>query len=396
VTNRITQNTDAISDNIRTLREQATQQAKMAYYKKIVDSFAAAYEAQYAAEQELFALQQQELQLKEELAMAEAILQAANIRGDANLAAKTERVNELNAALLDNRKNQTSLSEEVERASAVLAEEEARLDAATKGLESYGEAGGEAVESVLSLTEAQAALSEAYATAKDAARKSIDSQIGLFDELVGKSDWSAEKIIENWANQERAFTNYEDNLKKAVELGLDEALIEQLSDGSQQSMQILDAMVNDVDISVDEINAAFRDRMTAKESLVSTMGEIRGIVEGTFDDLAEAAAASGRDIIDGAILGINSNKKRFTAALAGMAKEAQNDGWNQAWMRHSPSRWMMAASDDIVDGGVLQIQRRAPDMAKAMADLAGAGQAAYQDQLDTVAEYPSLMGGVPG
>ena len=395
VTNRITQNTDAISDNIRTLREQATQQAKMAYYKKVVDSFAAAYEAQYAAEQELFALQQQELQLKEELAMAEAILQAANIRGDANLAAKTERVNELNAALLDNRKNQTSLSEEVERASAVLAGEEARLDSATKGLESYGEAGGDAAESVLSLTEAQAALSKAYETAKNAARESIDSQIGLFDELADKNEWSAEKIIENWQKQQKAFSNYEDNLKKAVELGLDETLIAQLSDGSQQSMMILDAMVNDTGISIDEINAEFGRLSESKDSLANTMGGMSDIVADAMDDMEEAAKSGSKDIVLGAVQGIKAEKWRFSQAVVGMADEAK-DEYNQAWMRHSPSRWMMAASDDIVDGGVLQIERRAPDMAKAMADLAGAGQAAYQDQLDTVAEYPSLMAGVPG
>ena len=396
VTHRINQNSDAILDNIKTLREQAVQQAKMAYYKSIVDSFAKAYEAQFAAEQKLLELQQQELQLKEDLAMAEDIRTAANIRGDASLSARTERVNELNAALLENSKAQTAMSAELDRTAQILASEEAKLNAATAAVEGYTEAGEGAAEAATTMAEAQAALSEAYKTAKDAARESIDRQIGLFDELSDKSDWSAEKIIETWGKQRDAFLNYQDNLKKAVDLGLDEALVKQLSDGSEQSMMILDALVNGTGISVDEINAEFWRLNESKESLSTTMGEMSGIVEDALDDVAAAAEASGKNIIDGAIRGIKGNKKRLISAMADVGKGTQS-AWNHTWEMNSPSRWMRRASDDIMDGGILQIEKRSPDMARALKDAALAGQNSYlQEQLDYVAQYPSMVAGTAG
>lgn len=389
VTHRINQNSDAILDNIKTLREQAVQQAKMTYYKSIVDSFAKAYEAQFSAEQKLFELQQQELQLKEDLAMAEALQQAANIRGDASLTARTERVNELNAALLENSKAQTEMSAELERTAQILASEEAKLDAATAAVEGYTEAGELAAE-------AQETLAKTYEAAKNSARESIDSQIGLFDELADKSSMSAEEIIENWKKQEKAFTNYEDNLKKAVDMGLDEALVAQLSDGTEQSMLRLDALVNDTEISVDEINAAFRDRMTAEDSLAGHLAKMETITKQGLSQIVKYAEAAGLDIVNGASNGILNNIGKYEQALKRLASRGQR-AYEHEWSINSPSRVMMENSDYIVDGGVLQIQRRTGDLERAMSDLAKAGNHAYlQEQLDAVAQYPAMVAGAPG
>ena len=396
VTHRISQNSDAILDYIKTLREQAVQQAKMAYYKSIIDSFAKAYESQFAAEQKLFELQQQEQQLKEDLAMAEALQQAANIRGDASLSARTDRVIELNNALLENSKAQANVSEELERTAPILASEEAKLDAATAG---YAELAG-ATEGATSATDGlSTAVSEsakAYQDLKAEAKKSIDSQIGLFDELADESKWSAEKIIENWGKQQKAFANYEDNLKKAVDMGLDEALVAQLSDGSEQSMLILDALVNDAEISVDEINAAFRDRMTAEDSLTGHLAAMEQTTSEYFNRMVKYAEASGVDIAAGAANGILENIPQYEQALRRMASRGQK-GYNEVWMRHSPSRWMRDASDDIADGAILQIERRTADMDRAMRDFARSGQSGYlQEQLDYVAQYPAMVAGAPG
>lgn len=396
VTHRINQNSDAILDNIKTLREQAVQQAKMAYYKSIVDSFAKAYEAQFAAEQKLFELQQQELQLKEDLAMAEALQQAANIRGDANLTARTERVIELNAALLENQKAQTEMSAEIDRTAQILASEQGKLDAATAAYEDYADAGESAAEAAAAQAEAQEALAKAYEAAKSAARESIDSQIGLFEELADKNEWSAEKIIENWEKQQKAFANYESNLKKATELGLDETLVAQLSDGSQQSMMILDALVNDTEIRIDEINAAFRDRMTAEDSLAGHLAKMETITKQGLSQIVKYAEAAGLDIVNGASNGILNNIGKYEQALKRLASRGQQ-AYRHEWSINSPSRVMMENSDYIVDGGVLQIQRRTGDLERAMSDLAKAGNHAYlQEQLDAVAHYPAMVAGTPG
>ena len=396
VTHRISQNSDAILDNIKTLREQAVQQAKMAYYKSIIDSFAKAYESQFAAEQKLFELQQQEQQLKEDLAMAEALQQAANIRGDASLSARTDRVIELNNALLENRKAQTNVSEELERTSQILDSEEAKLDAATAG---YAELAG-ATEGATSATDGlSTAVSEsakAYQDLKAEAKKSIDSQIGLFDELADESKWSAEKIIENWGKQQEAFANYEDNLKKAVDMGLDEALVAQLSDGSERSMMILDEFLNGTSLTIDEINAAFGGLSEAKDSLSGTMAEMEAIANGTYADMEDAAREAGYDTVAGLAAGIRNNTRIMENAMRDMAKKAQVS-FNRTMEIQSPSRVMMRAGGYVVAGAVEGVERNARALEQAMASMARSANSAYlQEQLDYVAQYPAMVAGAPG
>ena len=119
-------------------------------------------------------------------------------------------------------------------------------------------------------------IAEAYTKAKEAARDSIDSQIGYFDEISLKSDTSAQKIVANWQKQQEAFTNYSANLQKAVNMGLDQILIQQLSNGTTESMILLDALVNDSTLSVTEINAAFAGLNQSRDI---TAGVIAGIQE---------------------------------------------------------------------------------------------------------------------
>ena len=118
-------------------------------------------------------------------------------------------------------------------------------------------------------------LQSEYDSAKSAAYNSINSQVGLFDELTVKSSSSASQIIKNWDSQRVAFDNYKANLEKAVDMGLDEALVKQLSDGSKESMAILDEFVNSTDVSVDDINTAFRKTEESKEIVAATMADVQ-------------------------------------------------------------------------------------------------------------------------
>lgn len=125
-----------------------------------------------------------------------------------------------------------------------------------------------------------------YDAAKEAAQQSLDAQIGLFDELVIQSETGAETIIANWQSQREAFAQYTENLKAAVNMGLDEALVQQLSDGSAESMSILNALVNDTDISVDDINAAFQGVSESRDAVASTMADIQTDMSVRLDELS--------------------------------------------------------------------------------------------------------------
>lgn len=391
-TGRLDQNTWAIEQNIQALREQAEHQAKMAYYKDIQDAYTQAYKDRYSAEKALTELQVQEVELSERLTAATAEYAAAE--GDARRAAY-ERMLLAQADYNINISRQAELSKSLDELNAELESQGALLDESAQGLDDMADATASATAATDEQSEAVAALGEAYTQAKADARDSIDSQIGLFDELASKNEWSAKKIIKNWEEQQKAFANYEDNLKKAVELGLDETLVAQLSDGSQQSMQILHALVNDTNISVDEINAAFGERLDAKESLTDYMGELEVVMSGAYDDMIAMSKAAGYDTVAGLAAGIRSNFYIMENAMRDMGKKAQL-AFNRTMEIQSPSRVMARAGGYVVAGVVQGVEQNSRDLEKAMSALATAGQVAYQDQLDAVAQYPSMMQGVPG
>lgn len=395
VTGRLDQNTWAIEQNIQSLKDQAVQQAKMAYYKSVIDEFTAAYEAQFAAEQRLIQLQTEELVIREQVnAASDAYAASLELGAQEQNRARAELAHWVDQQV-QNQEEQRKTTAALSEANAALAEQEGLLADAESG---YAELAG-AASSVTTATDEQsqavAALGEAYTASKNAARESIDSQIGLFDELASKNEWSAEKIIKNWEEQQEAFSNYEDNLKKATELGLDETLVAQLADGSQESMLILDELMNGTKLTIDEINAAFGGMSEARDSLSGTMAEMEAIANGTYDDMVAAANAAGYNTVAGMASGIRSNFYIMENAMRDMGKKAQI-AFNRTMEIQSPSRVMARAGGYVVAGVVQGVERNSRDLEKAMSELATAGQVAYQDQLDHVAQYPSMMQGVPG
>ena len=129
-------------------------------------------------------------------------------------------------------------------------------------------------------------LRQEYDASKESAFNSINSQVGLLDELATKSDKSAKDIVANWEKQKEALNRYSENMQRAVDMGLDEVLVQQLSDGSQQSMVILEELVNSTDVNVQEINAAFQGVQDAKDTVASTMAAIETDMSDKLSNLA--------------------------------------------------------------------------------------------------------------
>ena len=168
------------------------------------------------------------------------------------------------------------------------------------------EAEGDAAAAAEDAAAAQDELVKKYQEAKDAARESIDSQIGYFDKLSEKSDMTAQQIVENWEKQQVAFANYAENLQKAMDMGLDETLVKQFADGSQQSMLYLDQLVNGSGVTVEQINAEFLELNQIRDN-------VAGVIAGIQEDLAVIPEAVG-ETVDGMVVDAG------TRASAGMTE----------------------------------------------------------------------------
>lgn len=297
-----------------------------------------------------------------------------------------------------NHDTQEKLNYSIEAAEKTIKDYDDEIENTSETLERYIEETASAAESQDQLqTSAQQtqskidALAQEYAEAKEAARQSIDSQIGLFDQLSSESEMTTAEIVENWAKQQEAFINYADNLQKAVDMGLDEALVRQLSDGTEQSMLILNELVSSTEVSVSEINSAFWGLSAAKDNAASAMAGMSGVVATATSGMYDEAYKSGFNTMRGLQNGITDNTWRVVNSMRTAATRA-HAVYNETLEIESPSRVMEPSGEDTVGGVVVGVEKATADLEAAMTDAAEAGQMAYIDgRMRAVADYPMYL-----
>ena len=226
------------------------------------------------------------------------------------------------------------LDEEIAAGNDILLEYDATMDELTAAMDDYKNQKDGLTEAERNqkkaLAEVQAALlelKEGYEATKQSTRAILDSSIGLWSEIRKESDWTAKKVLQNWRDQMKAFDSYSANLKKAEQMGISEEIIKALSDGSQESMQILDAMVNQSEYSVGEINAAFTDLGLAKDNATEALMALDDTFRDAYEDLVAEAEKAGVEIVDGIAKAIEDNAYKVGDALAdlpAMQNEAES------------------------------------------------------------------------
>lgn len=264
----------------------------------------------------------------------------------------TDNVNEATKAIEDN-------EAEIERISTEMAKLSGTYEENAGALVTYEQA----VEKSLSSVNAQITeLCQKYDEAYEAARESIDGQIGLFDKIVVKAELSIADMQGAWESQILYLTSYTENLKKAMDFGLDRSLVEKLSDGSEESAAQLDTIISKVESLggkteaakkfVDDFNTKFREVEKAKDDFAKQVADIETDFTGTMKtledqldstidemnmeaDAAAAAKATMHGYISEIIAGGNSAvaaaadaAARVRAALqSGVATTASGGGW---------------------------------------------------------------------
>ena len=223
--------------------------------------------------------------------------------------------------------------------------------------------------------EALKALEDYAKGVHDAARKAVDSvanslnrvdyqaygkQIEKISELtqkqakekVGSDEWkklqaeidkaneslvSTNNIYKNLETQAQFLGDYLDNIRKAREMGVDSNLLAELSDGSVESAEYLDALVNDkTGKSVDEINAKYQEIQEKKAALSTELANQQLTVDQTYQSLAakakeavaaldlqgEAAANSGATV-SGIAQGISDHVSEVSGAVDSIIAELE-------------------------------------------------------------------------
>lgn len=196
------------------------------------------------------------------------------------------------------RDENAALTEDIEKGKKAYSDLSDELSSMVESMGLVIDEQGNLMKSTEAAAESVGALSTEYEAAKESARDSIEVQIGLFDKLSSESSMSASEIVANWKAQRDAINNYNDNLKKAVDMGLAPELVQQLADGSRDSMMYLEALVNSSEVSIEEINAAFEERLKADEAVSATMEEVVSSFNGKMAEIKSSAESNLSDITE--------------------------------------------------------------------------------------------------
>ena len=155
--------------------------------------------------------------------------------------------------------------------------------------------------------DASETLKSAYKEAYASARASIDGQITLFDNMGATvqrissitSD-SAQRattgFIDSLDTQIAYLETYATNMQIAAERGIDQGLLQQLSDGSEESAEILANLVNATDEQIQEMNEKWGKVSEGKDKFAESMTEYTGVIEDEKAVMVELAAQAGVDM----------------------------------------------------------------------------------------------------
>jgi len=190
-----------------------------------------------------------------------------------------------------------------------------RTEEAAEAAEDLADANTDTSVNVQPVLDKMNELATAYQEAYDEAYKSISGQMELFEEMKlaqASEDPQAavDKMISGMQSQQAYMEQYVANYKQLMTSGLKKGILEQLSDGSEESAQILADIVAGGAGKIDELNAAFDGVEEGKAAFANTVATMEtdfnnnmtaieqelGQMIASMDRSSEAAQA-GADIV---------------------------------------------------------------------------------------------------
>lgn len=287
-------------------------------------------------------------------------------------------------------------------------------------------------------------LQQEYIESYNTAYENIQGQIDLFQEMKTETDETIGGMIDNLESQAEYLNQYADNIKKAMEYGIDEGLLEKLSDGSEESAKYLQAIVNDGGKHIAELNEQlsrveegkqkFADTVATmqtdydtkmqtmvtlaeeaaaeldmyQQAYTSTTNTLQGAIDGAEDNKAkvkgkfeeitadegeavrelnqyEAAYSAAMNTMQGIIDGVN-NRWDEVVNLHEQLGAASNAAYNRGQDAHSPSKKFEKSAQYSADGVIEGIRKNEQKVADAYKKMAAESVKTYETEINRLSD----------
>lgn len=276
----------------------------------------------------------------------------------------------------------------------IMSQVKAELEGASEAAEGMGtgmesaKASAEQVNAAIGPIIAQMeALGTAYQEAYDKAYESMSGQFELFekldlmpdaaaakskeakDEIINSANEAAQGYVDALLSQQQYIEQYKTNLEAVKEMGLSDAIIAQLSDGSTESAEILTNLVNADKGYIDQINTAFAGVEEGKSEFSDTVAEmetefaaqmaaLQAELETTVSemDMSSDAAAAGAATVQAFADAASGKLAAVQSAFASVAETAK------AALNISGSLPGHAAGTDSAERGFALVGEEGPEL----------------------------------
>jgi TP901 family phage tail tape measure protein len=249
-------------------------------------------------------------------------------------------------------------------------------------------------------------LQEAYDSSYESAYNSITNQLGLFDEMQVGTSQSIDSMISGLDSQIEYMDQYAENMRQAMELGVNEGILQQLSDGSEESAAILQEIVNSGQDKIQELNEKFGQVEEGKDNFASAMAEMETQYSADLDTLiADTEAAvqdmakyddayeSAQQTCNGIIAGIDSKWSSVIAKYTALANAAVA-AYNNAMVIQSPSKRFKWSSEMTMAGIEVGINEKQNEVLQSYTDLAKESVSAYETEMKKISEQGSMISSI--
>ena len=362
--------TEALRANTEAWQANAVAQEMQERYQEVLDGQAEATvnltEKKLAlrdAEAEMNSIYAEMQQVQQELQAAEDNSSMSIEKKTATISGLQERMNELTNAY-------TQASDEVDRQGDAVNEAQGVLNDYTEEVEHVRDVQDELAQSnentaisAGSVQNALANVEQKYKEIQIAARQSIDTQIGKWDEMDNETHASLSTLKANLDSQVAYLQDYNANLEalsnRSVQ-GVD-VLVQALSDGSAESAAILRSLADANDDEIEAIIASMGKVEEGKEAFSDTVAQLAPEVKSAMDaaiaeaDRYDEMYTAGQNAMQGAVNGAESmrtniwNKFHEMGVLSDAAYKAGLD-------EHSPSKKTFQAGVWAMQGAILGVQ----------------------------------------
>ena len=390
--------TDALAMNTEAWKENALARALQEKYQDVLEGQAQAMidaaEKQLAYNDALAASKEIELQLEEVAAELQRINADSTLTYEEKTAKIAELTNQMDLLAAQQETAADSLNTQkgaLEDAQAKVEEFDQELEHLTdtqNTLTGANEDGSESMKLITASAEnvidSMSSLQEAYDASCEKARKSIDEQIGLFEKMSDESETSISELIDALNSQVSYLDSYAENIKKAVEMGVDEGLVQKLSDGSNESAKILAAIVKDGGDRIGELNDALTKVEEGKDTFSDTVAQMETDFNGKMEelvgdyneaidkmDLHDESYKIGANNMQGLINGTASQKRTLIAKYTEMGNTALA-AYKKAVAQASPSKKFQEAGSYDIQGIIIGAAGEKDKLAAAYGEVAKA------------------------